>query len=69
MFYFFQKGSNYLRCEILSSTTGSFELVVTEPNGHERREPFTTAPDAQRRWEELQRELKSEDWLGPFGRE
>ena len=68
MFYFFQKGSTYLRCEILAGTSG-FELVVTEPNGHERREPFPTAQDAQRRWEDLQQQLKDENWLGPFGRE
>jgi hypothetical protein len=68
VFYFFQKGSTYLRCEILAGQTG-FELVVTEPSGNERREPFATAQDAQRRWEHLQQELKDENWLGPFGRE
>jgi hypothetical protein len=68
MFYFFQKGSMYLRCEILAGASG-YELVITEPSGQERREPFATAPDAHRRWEELQQELADQDWLGPFGRE
>jgi hypothetical protein len=69
MFYFFQKGKDYIRCELRDGQGGSVEIVVTEANGHERVERYTTTHEAHERWERLQQRFSSDGWFGPFGRE
>ena len=69
MFYFFEKGSAYVRCEIQAALAGAWEIVVTEPNGDVRTEQFATSKQAEQRWEELQRSFSGDGWVGPFGRE
>ena len=54
MFYFFQKGPDYLRCEIQACTDGSFELLITGSDSVERSETYLTSQQADKRWAELQ---------------
>ena len=69
MFYFFQKGRDYLRCEIQPRTDGTFELLITGPEKVERTENYLTSQQAEKRWNELQAEFATQGWSGPFGRE
>lgn len=69
MFYFFQKGPDYLRCEIQACTDGSFELLITGPDTVERTETYLTSQQAEKRWTELQAGYTTDGWAGPFGRE
>ena len=38
MFYFFQRGVEFLQCEIKGDDTAGYEIVITEPKRPERRE-------------------------------
>ena len=69
MFYFFQRGAEFLQCEIRGDDTAGYEIVITEPKRHERRESFPTSDDAYKRWVELQDRLVSDGWWGPHGRD
>jgi len=69
MFYFFQKGKDYIRCELRDGQGGAVEIVVTEANGHERVERYASTQEAHERWEHLQQRFSSDGWFGPFGRE
>ena len=69
MFYFFQKGTAYLRCELRPLSDGSCEMLIEEPNRAERTEQFPTSQQAQQRWIDLQAEYNVGGWSGPFGRE
>jgi hypothetical protein len=69
MFYFFQKGRDYLRCEIRARNDGSYDLLIEEPDTVERVEHFPTTQTAHRRWEELQKRFTGDGWFGPYGRE
>jgi hypothetical protein len=69
MFYFFQKGQDYLRCEMRARDDGTYELLIQEPKMAERAERFPTSQEAQRRWEELQQRFVGDGWFGPYGRE
>jgi hypothetical protein len=69
MFYFFQKGPDYLRCELRGRDDGTYELGIQEPGMAERVERFQSSQDAQRRWEELQKRFVGDGWFGPYGRE
>jgi hypothetical protein len=69
MFYFFQKGRAYLRCELRPLSDGSCEMLIEEPDRPERTEQFQTSQQAQQRWMDLQQEYNVGGWAGPFGRE
>ena len=69
MFYFFQRGSEFLRCEISGTPDAGFRIVVTEPGGDERVESFGSSEDAHERWLKLQETFVSDGWWGPHGRD
>ena len=46
MFYFFQRGAEFLQCEIRGDDTSGYEIVITEPKRPERRESFPTSDEA-----------------------
>ena len=69
MFYFFQRGAEFLQCEIRGDDTSGYEIVITEPKRPERRESFPTSDEAYKRWVELQDSLVSAGWWGPHGRD
>lgn len=70
MFYFFQRGSEYVRCEVRSvSGSNACELVITEDGQPERTERFPSWESAETRWTELRDRLIHDGWQGPLGRE
>jgi hypothetical protein len=70
MFYFFNRGSDYLRCEIREAAQGNgYEVVVTEPGKPERVESFATSDEAHAYWMRLQQDLLRDGWWGPHGRD
>jgi hypothetical protein len=42
MFSFFQRGEEFLQCEIRGDDASGYEIVITEPRRPERREAFST---------------------------
>ena len=69
MFYFFQRGSDFLQCEIKGDDGAGYEIVISEPKRPERREAFATSAEAYERWLQLQERLVTEGWWGPHGRD
>lgn len=69
VFYFFQRGADFVRCEISGDEQSGYRVVLTEPDGTERTEAFTTSEAAHARWLEIQEQLKNDGWWGPHGRE
>ncbi len=68
MIWFFERRGQYLRCETRQTGDGSYELVVTEPDGTERIERFTHSSAMTKRQLELDHGLTVEGWSGPHGR-
>jgi hypothetical protein len=69
VFYFFQRGSEFVRCELSGTADAGFTIVVTEPDGDERVESFRSSEDAHERWVELPAMLVNDGWWGPHGRD
>ena len=69
VFYFFQRGSEFVRCEIGGDQKAGYRVIITEPGGEERIEMFTTSAEAHARFLEIQEKLQTEGWWGPHGRE
>ena len=69
MFYFFQRGADFVRCEISGDAAAGYRVTITEPDGTERTETFGTSEAAHTRWLEIQDSFKREGWWGPHGRE
>jgi hypothetical protein len=67
MFWWFERSGRYVRCETRFITKGSYEFVITQPDGTERVEHFTDAEAMTRRQEAAQRELADDGWTGPHG--
>ena len=68
MFYFFQRGSDYVRCEI-NEANGGFVIIVTDPDGSTHTEQLPDSQSAYGRFLELQAAFQSAGWWGPHGRE
>ena len=69
MFYFFQRGPEFVRCEISGDAASGYRVIVTEPDGQERVETFASSDAAHSRWLAIQEQFKTEGWWGPHGRE
>lgn len=70
MFYFFSRGSSFVRCEIREhGSHGAYEIVVAEPGGEERVEVFPSSDLAHQHWLRVQEELNQQGWWGPHGRD
>lgn len=66
MFYFYQKGSETLECEVRPAAAGpGYEIVITEPDGLHRIERFATSEQVHRRWIELHKRFEVDGWWGP----
>ena len=70
MVWFFQRGGSFVRFEsrTVDESRDTFELVVIDANGSERREVFENSEQLLRRQIELERDLEHDGWQGPFGR-
>jgi hypothetical protein len=70
MFYFFSRGSTFLRCEIRPAEgDGAYEVVVAEPGMAERVTSFPSSDLAHQHWLRVQEELHARGWWGPHGRD
>ncbi len=70
MFYFFQKESTFIRCEVRPADDGAgFEIAITEPNQPVRVEHYPSSDTVHRRWLELQESFQQNGWWGPLGRD
>ena len=70
MFYFFERQSEYVRCELRPARKGhAIDLLISESDQPERVESFADAQAAAQRWRELKSRLRRDGWSGPFGRE
>ena len=67
MFYWFQRGQEFLRYESREVSKGAYQLVVVTADGTERVEHFTDAGALHARQVVLARELEDEGWDGPHG--
>jgi hypothetical protein len=68
MFYFFQRGADYIRCEI-NEADGDFVIIITDPNGLTRMERLPDSTAAHTRFLEIQADFHSSGWWGPHGRD
>jgi hypothetical protein len=69
VFYFFQRGPDFVRCEINGDNESGYTITITEPEGHEHTEKLPTSEAAHARWLEIQDSFKGDGWWGPHGRE
>jgi hypothetical protein len=67
MFWWFERGGELLRLEVLQLASDRFELRVIQPDGTEKVETFATAHDLNKRQEQVQRRVAEEGWNGPHG--
>ena len=69
MFYFFSRGSAFVRCEIRAVEGYGYEIVVAEPGVAERITSFPSSAQAHQHWLRIQQELHDQGWWGPHGRD
>lgn len=67
MFWWFERGGQYLRCETREAAAGRFELRLMRPDGSEQVENFDDPSHLTRRQLEVERDLTAEGWTGPHG--
>ncbi len=67
MFWWFQRGDQFLRYESRKLTSDSYELIVAMPDGTEHREHFTDEIALNDRQVALTAELELDGWTGPHG--
>jgi hypothetical protein len=67
VFWWFERGGRYLRCETRFVRDDRYEFVTTLPDGIEQVEEFTDAGAMAERQEAMQRELTADGWTGPHG--
>src|SRR5438105_7395519 len=67
MFWWFKRGSDYVRYESRQIAEHAYELRVIDAGGSERVERFETERDLTDRQRELERGLLEEGWTGPHG--
>ena len=67
MFWWFERGGAYTRCEILQLATGTYELRVIDPSGAEHIEEFSNATELAKRQQDVEHDLVGEGWTGPHG--
>jgi hypothetical protein len=70
MFYFFSRGTSFVRCEIRPrGADGGYEIVVAEPGAAERVDVFDSSDQAHEHFIRVQEELHARGWWGPHGRD
>ena len=66
MFYFFNKGTDTITCEVRASQTGAvYDIVISEPHGSVRAESYPTSEVVAKRWLELLERFQNDGWWGP----
>jgi len=70
MFYFFERESEYVRCELRPAPAGpAIDVLIVEENQPDRIERYPDWASAHARWRQLQAQFKEDGWTGPLGRE
>jgi hypothetical protein len=70
VFYFFEKGQQFLQCEVRNTDLpDTFAIIVMEPDGKVRTQYVTGSQEVLRQWLALQEDLTAAGWWGPHGRE
>jgi hypothetical protein len=67
VFWWFEKGGQFLRYEVGELAEGGFVLRVVDPDGTEHAERFTDSADLSKRQVDFERSLADEGWTGPHG--
>lgn len=67
MFWWFERGGQFLRYEVNDRAGGGYVLRIIDPDGTERSEDFDDSADLSRRQVAFERELASKGWTGPHG--
>ena len=67
MFWWFERGGQYLRYETREAAAGRYELRVIRPDGSEQVENFDQSTDLTKRQLDFERDLAAEGWTGPHG--
>jgi hypothetical protein len=68
--YLFRKNDRYVQCEIAQThIPDTFAIVVTEADGTVRSHFVEGSLETERRWSQLEADLKAAGWNGPHGRE
>jgi hypothetical protein len=69
VFYFFQRGADFVRCEISGDDETGYRITISEPGAPERTETFAAGEEAHARWLQIQEQLRGDGWWGPHGRD
>jgi hypothetical protein len=67
MFWWFERGEEIIRLEVLQLASDSFELRVIDADGSETTETFSNTNDLARRHSQLQDQVRKDGWSGPRG--
>lgn len=67
MFWWFKRGSDFVRYESRQIADQAYELRVVDANGSERVERFETERELTDRQRELERGLLEDGFTGPHG--
>jgi hypothetical protein len=66
MFWWFERGEEIIRLEVLQLSDG-FELRVIEADGSETTETFSNSGDLAKRHAQVQDQVRKHGWNGPRG--
>jgi hypothetical protein len=66
VFWWFERGGRYLRCESQQVNNG-FELRIVNPDGSEQVEHFADSRELAKRQHDVIHEVTQEGWSGPHG--
>ena len=69
MFYFFKRGRDFRRYEVRTNADGTYEVIVSHPDGRQEVHQFDSTRDLNEQWQHLQEQLTKEGWWGPYGRD
>jgi hypothetical protein len=67
VFWWFERGGSYIRCEAQERASGGYELRIVGPDGAERVEHFVDSRDLTKRQQDVMHEIVLEGWTGPHG--
>jgi len=67
VFWWFEKGGQYLRCESRAAAEGGFEFRVLQPDGTEYVARFDDAEDLEKHRHAVIHDVTQSGWQGPHG--
>ena len=67
MFWWFERGEEIIRLEVLQLASDCFELRVIDANGSDTTETFSNTNELARRHAQLQDQVRKDGWSGPRG--